>query len=73
MFNLLLYADDLESLGLASSGRKGIPFSYCYMSLLGFSFKSAKMRGGFRVEWLDMETEYKKFRLGLSELATGDG
>ena len=35
------YADDLESLGPGPSGRKGIPLSYCYMSLLGFPFKSS--------------------------------
>ena len=39
MLNLLLYADDLESLGVGLSGRKGIPLSYCFMSLLGFPFK----------------------------------
>ena len=62
MLNLLLYADDLESLGVGPSGRKGIPLSYCYMSLLAFPFKSAKTRGGFRVEWLGMEMEYNTKR-----------
>ena len=58
MLDLLLYVDDLESLDLGASGRKGMPLSYCYMSLLGFFFKWAKTRGCFRVEWLGMETEY---------------
>ena len=41
MLDLLLYADDLESLGVGRSGRKGIPLSYCFMSLFGFPFKWA--------------------------------
>ena len=49
------------------SGRRGIPLSYCFMSLLGFPFKWAKTRGGFRVEWLGMETEYNSYRLGLTK------
>ena len=46
MLDLLLYADDLESLGVGPSGRKGIPLSYCDMSLFGFPFKWAKIWGG---------------------------
>ena len=46
MLALLLYEDDLESLGVGPAGRKGIPPSYCFMSLLGFPFKWAKTRGG---------------------------
>ena len=67
MLDLLLYADDLEFVGVGPSGRKGIPLSYCFMSLLGFLFKWAKTRGGFRVEWLAMETEYNSYRLGLTK------
>ena len=63
MLDLLLYADDLEYLRVGLSGRKGIPLSYCVMSLLGFPFKWAKTRGDFRVEWLGMETEYNSYRL----------
>ena len=66
MLDLLLYADDLESLGVGLSGRKGIPLSYCFMSLFGFPFKWAKTRVGFRVEWLGMGTEYSSYRLGLT-------
>ena len=29
------------------------------------------MRGGFRVEWLGMETEYSSYRLGLTEKRSG--
>ena len=32
----------------------------------GYPFKWAKTRGGFRVEWLGMETEYPSYKLGLS-------
>ena len=67
MLDLLLYADDLESLEVGPLGRKGIPLSYCFMSLLGFPFKWAKTRGGLRVEWLGMETEYNSYRLGLTK------
>ena len=67
MPDLLLYADDLEFFGVGPSRRRGIPLSYCFMSLLGFPFKWAKKRGGFRVEWLGMETEYNSYRLGLTK------
>ena len=44
MLDLPLDADDLEPLGVGLSGRKGIPLSYCFMSLFGFPFKWAKTR-----------------------------
>ena len=43
--DLLLYADDLEGLGIGSEGRKGIPLSYLLLSVLGYPFKWAKTRG----------------------------
>ena len=65
---MLLYADDLESMGRGAKGRRGIPLSYLYLAALGYPFKWAKTRGGFRVEWLGMETEYPSYKLyiGLS-------
>ena len=54
---LLLYADDLEVVGLGAKGRQGIPM--CYLLLA--------TRGGFRVEWLGMETDYVGDKLGLSK------
>ena len=45
--DLLLYANDLESLGCRAKGMQG----------LGYPFKWAKFCGGFRVEWLGMETD----------------
>ena len=37
------------------------------LSVLGYPFKWAKTRGGYRVEWLGMETEYSSYRLGMSK------
>ena len=64
--DLLLYADDLEAMGKGPCGRRGIPLSYLFLATLGYPFKWAKTRGGFRVEWLGMETEYPTYKLGLS-------
>ena len=66
LLELLLYADDLESIGRDRSGRMGVPLAFVFLAALGFPFKWAKTRGGFRVEWLGMETEYGSYRLGLS-------
>ena len=68
--DMLLYADDLESMGRGAKGRRGIPLSYLYLAAFGYPFKWAKTRGGFRVEWLGMETEYPSYKLGLSKRAT---
>ena len=62
--DLLLYADDLE-LATTTRGRIGIVLSYLYLPAMG-SFKWAKTRGGFKVEWLGMETEYSSYKLGLA-------
>ena len=64
---LLLYADDLEVLGMGAKGRQGIPMCYLLLASVGFPFKWAKTRGGFRVEWLGLETEYVSYKLGLSK------
>ena len=60
--DLLLYADDLEAMGKGPKGRRGIPLSYLFLATLGYPFKWAKTRGGFRVEWLGMETEYPTYK-----------
>ena len=65
--DMLLYADDLESLATTRRGRIGIVLSYSYLSAMGYPFKWAKTRGGYRVEWLGMETEYASYKLGLTE------
>ncbi|CAE7693021.1 DSK1, partial [Symbiodinium necroappetens] len=69
--DLLLYADDLESLGRTPAGRQGIPLSYLFLATLGYPFKWPKARGGFRVEWLGMETDYPGHQLGLSKKSAG--
>ena len=33
---MLLYADDLESMGHGAKGRQGIPLSYLFLAALGF-------------------------------------
>ena len=63
---LLIFADDLESLGADSMGRQGIVLTFLYMSALGFPFKWAKQRGGLKVEWIGLFTDYSSFKLGLS-------
>ena len=67
--DMLLCADDLESLATSREGR--IVLSYSYLSAMGYPFKWAKTRAGFRVEWLGMETEYSSYRLGLTEKRSG--
>ena len=52
---------------LSKGGRIAIVLSYCYLTALAYPFKWSKTRGGYRVEWLGMETEYSSFRLGLTE------
>ena len=52
-------------MGKGPRGRS-IPLSYLFLATLGYPCKWAKTRGGFRVEWLGMETEYPTYKLGLS-------
>ena len=64
--DMLLYADDLEALGIGARGRQGIPLCYLFLSVLGYPFTWAKTRGGYCVEWLGMETDYSCYKLGMS-------
>ena len=43
--DMLLYADDLESMGRGAKGRQGIPLSYLFLAALGFPFKWANVVG----------------------------
>ena len=63
---LLLFADDLEALGIGQSGRRGSVLSFLYLSALGFPFKWSKQRGGLKVEWIGIFTDYTNMKLGLS-------
>ena len=65
--DLLLYADDLESVATTKRGRIAIVLSYCYLTAFGYPFKWSKTTKRYRVEWLGMETEYSSYRLGLTE------
>lgn len=64
---MLIFADDLESLGAGIQGRRGIVLSYLYLATMGFPFKWSKQRGGLKVEWIGLFTDYTTMRLGLSE------
>eukprot|EP00435_Cladocopium_sp_Y103_P068936 s20_g32.t1 len=63
---LLIFADDVESIASDAGGRRGITLSFLFMSVLGFPFKWSKQRGGLRVEWIGLFTDYPSYRLGLS-------
>eukprot|EP00435_Cladocopium_sp_Y103_P005087 s4203_g1.t1 len=63
---MLIFADDLETLGAGLEGRRGIVLSFLYLSTMGFPFKWAKQRGGLKVEWIGLYTDYTTMRLGLS-------
>ena len=64
---LLIFADDLEALGTEQKGRRGIVLAYLFLATLGFPFKWAKQRGGLKVEWIGLYTDYTTMKLGLSE------
>ena len=40
--------------------------AFLYLSTLEFPFKWAKQRGGMRVEWIVLYSDYPTYRLGLS-------
>eukprot|EP00435_Cladocopium_sp_Y103_P075239 s332_g55.t1 len=63
---LLIFADDVESIAADAGGRRGITLSFLFLSTLGFPFKWSKQRGGLRVEWIGLFTDYPTYRLGLS-------
>ena len=64
--DILIFADDIEAIAANAGGRRGITLCFLYMSILGFPFKCAKQRGGLRVEWIGLYTDYPTFRIGLS-------
>ena len=64
---LLLYADDLEGLGIGPEGRKGLALGYIYLAAVGSPFKWGKQRGGLTTEWIGLTTDYGSYSLGLSE------
>eukprot|EP00435_Cladocopium_sp_Y103_P055789 s679_g18.t1 len=64
---LLLYADDLEAMGIGREGRKGAALTYIYLSALGAPFKWKKQRGGLCTEWVGLTTDYGAYAFGLSQ------
>ena len=63
----LLYADDLEGVGVGRRGRISLVIAYCIMAALGAPFKWSKQRGGTATEWVGLTTDYGKYSFGLSE------
>eukprot|EP00435_Cladocopium_sp_Y103_P014947 s1451_g3.t1 len=63
---LLLYADDLESLGVGKEGRKGTVMAFIYMAAMGSPFKWGKQRGGLCTEWVGVTSDYGSYSFGLS-------
>ena len=63
---LLIFADDVEAIAASPGGRRGITLAFLFLSCLGFPFKWAKQRGGLRVEWIRLFTDYTTYKLGLS-------
>ena len=63
---LLIFADDVEAIAASPGGRRGITLAFLFLSCLGFPFKWAKQRGGLRVEWIGLFTDYTTYKLGLS-------
>ena len=64
---MLLYADDLETMGLGKEGRKGLVLAYVLMAAMRAPFKWKKQRGGLQTEWIGLFTDYSRYALGLSE------
>eukprot|EP00435_Cladocopium_sp_Y103_P046262 s364_g13.t1 len=63
---LLILADDVEWIAADAGGHRGVALSFLVMSNFGFPFKWSKQRGGLRVEWIGLYTDYPTYRLGLS-------
>ena len=65
---LLLFADDLEALGNGQHGRRGIVLTFLYLAAMGFPFKWSKQRGGLKVEWIGLCTDYINMSLACQHL-----
>ena len=64
---MLLYADDLETMGIGKEGRKGLVLAYVVMAAMRAPFKWKKQRGGLQTEWIGLFTDYSRYAFGLSE------
>lgn len=54
----LLYADDLETMGVGRDGRKAQVVLFVLLAALGAPFKWKKQRGGMVTEWIGLTTEF---------------
>eukprot|EP00435_Cladocopium_sp_Y103_P074484 s15_g49.t1 len=63
----LLYADDLETMGIGGEGRRCQVILFILLAALGSPFKWKKQRGGLATEWIGLTTDYGTYSLGLSE------
>ena len=63
----LLYADDLETMGVGKEGRRCQVLLFVLLAAFGSPFKWKKQRGGLVTEWIGLTTDYGSYSLGLSE------
>ncbi|CAE8650563.1 unnamed protein product, partial [Polarella glacialis] len=63
---ILLFADDIEVIGPDRAGRRAIVLTYLFLVAFG-PFKWEKQRGGLKVDWIGLHTDYTVYKLGISE------
>ena len=63
---MLIFADDLESLAQEYVADAEQCFHSCFYPLLASPSSGLKQRGGLKVEWIGLYTDYTTMRLGLS-------
>ncbi|CAE8738786.1 unnamed protein product, partial [Polarella glacialis] len=64
---ILLFADDIEVIGPDRAGRRAIALTYLFLVAFGNPFKWEKQRGGLKVDWIGLHTDYTVYKLGISE------
>lgn len=63
----LLYADDLETMGIGKEGRRCQVLMFVLLAALGAPFKWKKQRGGMTTEWIGLTSDFGRYSMGLSE------
>ena len=64
--DLLVYADDVECLGIGKAGRRAVVLAFIVMEIFATPFKWEKTRGGLQTDWIGLHTDYRQYKLGLS-------
>ncbi|CAE8707868.1 unnamed protein product [Polarella glacialis] len=64
---ILVFADDIEVIGPDRAGRRAIVLTYLFLVAFGNPFKWEKQRGGLKVDWIGLHTDYTVYKLGISE------